>query len=168
MLNTTLGYLEQDGSYLMLHRNRKEDDLNHDKWIGIGGKVESGESVLSAMRRECKEETGLCWHHPILRGIISFNFQKDEKDPDPFSEIMFLFSGGTFSGTIHDCDEGTLEWVPKSQMTALNLWKGDRIFLYYMENDPNLFFMRLDYLGDNLIYASHNGHVLSLDDPRWI
>lgn len=166
MLNTTLGYIERDGSYLMLHRNKKAGDINHDKWIGIGGKLEEGESVLSCMKRECREETGLHWHDPTLRGVITFNYRKHPEDP-LFSELMFLFTGSAVSGSMKECNEGTLEWVAKDQIRTLPLWKGDKIFFYYLDHDPNLFFMRLDYLGDTLIYASHNGHVLSLDDPRF-
>lgn len=166
MLVTTLGYIENDGSYLMLHRNKKEHDINQDKWIGIGGKLEECESVLSCMRRECLEETGLVWHDPTLRGVITFNFRKHPCD-DVFSELMFLFTGSSISGTMKDCREGTLEWISKDQISALPLWKGDHIFMYYLAHDPKPFFMRLDYIGDDLIYASHNGHVLSLDDPRW-
>ena len=92
MLNTTLGYIEKNGKYLMLHRTKKKNDINHDKWIGIGGKMECGETVLSCMQRECKEETGYDWHDPKLRAIITFNFQKEEDDP-LFSELMSLFTG---------------------------------------------------------------------------
>ena len=95
MKNTTLGYMEKDGCWLMLHRTKKEHDISHDKWLGIGGKMEDGETVLECMQRETLEETGLVWKDPRLKGIITFNVQKQENCP-VYSELMLLFSGGTF------------------------------------------------------------------------
>ncbi|WP_281522073.1 NUDIX domain-containing protein [Dubosiella newyorkensis] len=155
MLNTTLGYIEKDGKYLMLHRTKKKNDINHEKWIGIGGKMETGESVLSCMQRECKEETGYDWHDPKLRAIITFNFQKKENDP-LFSELMFLFTGHEISGQQKECDEGELVWIPKEEIANLPLWEGDHLFFEQLEKDQELFYMRLDYIGDRLIFASYN------------
>lgn len=152
---TTLGYLEKDGCYLMMHRISKKNDINQGKWIGVGGKVEKGESPLECMKRECLEETGLVWKDPVLRGVITFNFCKDHQMLD--SEIMFLYHGKDFSGSLKECSEGVLEWVPVSQIPALPLWKGDLLFLEKMRTEKDCFEMRLDYEGDDLIFASFNG-----------
>lgn len=156
MLNTTLGYIEHEGKYLMLHRIKKKNDINKDKWIGIGGKMEPGETVLDCIKRECKEETGLDWHDPVLKGIITFNFKENEED-EVFSELMFLFTGTHFEGNLKPCDEGELVWVEKDQIDTLNLWKGDLLFLDLMQQDVPLWYMRLDYIGDELVCAELNG-----------
>lgn len=152
---TTLGYIEKEDSYLMMHRVSKINDLNQGKWIGIGGKVEKGESPLECMKRECLEETGLDWKNPVLRGVITFNFCRNSQLLD--SEIMFLYHGSEFSGEIRDCSEGVLEWIAIEEIPSLPLWKGDLLFLEKMRTEPGCFEMRLDYEGDDLIYASFNG-----------
>lgn len=157
---TTLGYIESEGSYLMLHRIRKKNDINEGKWIGIGGKLEPFESPLECMKRECLEETGLVWSDPRLRGVITFNFCRH--GVPEVSEIMFLYHGTEFSGTLKDCSEGVLEWVPISRLSQLSLWQGDLLFLHQMQNSEDCFEMRLDYDQDTLIFASLNGQVLPL------
>lgn len=166
MLVTTLGYIAKDNQVLMLHRVRKKNDINQDKWIGVGGKLENGETVLGCMQRECLEETGLTWHDPKLKGIITFNFRKHKEDP-LFSELMFLYCGGHWSGEMKDCDEGELVWVDHEKIPSLNLWTGDRIFMYYMNQDIPLFYMELNYLGDTLISATFNEEPVDPQDPRW-
>lgn len=161
MLVTTLGYLTNQDQVLVLHRTKKKQDINHDKWIGIGGKLEKGESVLACIQRECFEETGLIWHDPCLRGIITFNFRPKEKDP-LFSELMFVYSGGTYSGELKECEEGDLVWLDWDDFLAQNLWAGDRIFLELLRKDEPLFYMRLDYLGDTLINATLNEKNIDL------
>ncbi|WP_289184170.1 8-oxo-dGTP diphosphatase [uncultured Dubosiella sp.] len=161
MVNTTLGYIEHDGKYLMIHRIKKKNDINKDKWIGIGGKMEPGETVLDCMKRECKEETGLDWHDPTLRAIITFNFQKDETD-SLFSELMFLYTGKEFSGELIECDEGELVWIEKDKIKDLPLWTGDLIFLDLMQQDIPLFYLRLDYIGDRLVLAELDGKKLEI------
>lgn len=161
MVNTTLGYIEHDGKYLMIHRIKKKNDINKDKWIGIGGKMEPGETVLDCMKRECKEETGLDWHDPTLRAIITFNFQKDETD-SLFSELMFLYTGKDFSGELIECDEGELVWIEKDKIKDLPLWTGDLIFLDLMQQDIPLFYLRLDYIGDRLVLAELDGKKLEI------
>ena len=161
MVNTTLGYIEHDGKYLMIHRIKNKNDINKDKWIGIGGKMEPGETVLDCMKRECKEETGLDWHDPTLRAIITFNFQKDETD-SLFSELMFLYTGKEFSGELIECDEGELVWIEKDKIKDLPLWTGDLIFLDLMQQDIPLFYLRLDYIGDRLVLAELDGKKLEI------
>ena len=139
MFNTTLCYLEQNGSYLMLHRIKKEHDINHDKWIGVGGKFEEGESPEECALREVKEETGLTMHSWNYRGIVTFVSDQYE------AESMHLFTSSDFSGNRIDCDEGVLEWVPIDQISSLPLWTGDRIFFrLLMENRP-FFSLKLQY-----------------------
>lgn len=164
MLVTTLGYLEEQGKILMLHRIRKKNDINQDKWIGIGGKLEDGETVLACMQRECREETGLIWKNPELRAVITFNFRKHEDDP-LFSELMFLFCGGEYEdgGEARD-DEGDLVWVSWQDLTSLNLWKGDLLFLKKLRDHDPFFFMELSYIGNDLIHASINEEEIDLSD----
>ncbi len=145
----------------MIHRIKKKNDINKDKWIGIGGKMEPGETVLDCMKRECKEETGLDWHDPTLRAIITFNFQKDETD-SLFSELMFLYTGKEFSGELIECDEGELVWIEKDKIKDLPLWTGDLIFLDLMQQDIPLFYLRLDYIGDRLVLAELDGKKLEI------
>lgn len=164
MLITTLGYLEQNGAYLMLHRTKKKNDINHDKWIGIGGKLENGETILACMQRECLEETGLVWDNPQLKGIIAFNYQKDDSS-EWFYEQMFLYTGGTFFGEMKNCREGHLEWVPAEKISSLPLWKGDLIFLHLMQENVPLFYLELNYIGDTLTKAVLNNEILDLEDP---
>lgn len=168
MLITTLGYIENEDSYLMLHRIKKKNDFNHDKWVGIGGKLEAGESVLACMKRECLEETGLNWTDPKLRAVISFVYHPEEgSSKEPFNELMFLFTGSQYSGSLEKCPEGILEWVSKTRLHTLPLWRGDLIFFYYLDHMDDLFFMRLEYQGDELIEASLNDQPLDVNDPRW-
>ena len=77
---TTLCYLEQDGKYLMLHRIVKKNDVNKDKWIGIGGKFEPGESPEDCVLREAREETGFLLTSYRLRGIVTFLFNDQEAE----------------------------------------------------------------------------------------
>lgn len=118
MIQTTLCYIEQDEKYLMLHRVSKEKDINKDKWIGVGGKFEYGESPEECLLREVKEETGLTLLNYRLRGILTFSC--DEIDP----EYIFLYTSDKFEGEITTCDEGALEWVKKKDILSLNLWEG--------------------------------------------
>ena len=155
MINTTLCYIEKDGKYLMLHRVKKENDLNKDKWIGIGGKFEDRESPEQCNRREAYEETGLTLGKCEYRGVITFI---SDKWP---TEYMHLFTCSDFSGDIKECDEGTLEWVNKNDVYSLPLWEGDKIFLKLIENPTTPFFsLRLEYMGDHLASAILNDEVI--------
>ncbi len=155
MLNTTLCYIEQDGKYLMLHRVKK-NDINHDKWIGIGGKFEEKESPEDCALREVKEETGLTLTSYAYRGLVTFVSDQYE------TEYMHLFTADGFTGELIDCDEGTLEWVDKALVPTLPTWAGDRIFLDLLARDVPFFSLKLEYVGDTLVRAVLDGKELPL------
>ena len=140
----------------MLHRVRKETDENRDKWVGIGGKFEPGESPEDCALREVYEETGLTMHSWAYRGIVTF--VSDEWG----TEYMHLFWSDDFSGALRDCDEGELEWVDKRRIYALPIWEGDKIFLRLLESDAPFFSLKLRYIGDRLVEAVLNGKALPL------
>ena len=146
MLNTTLCYIEKDGKYLMLHRVKKKNDINHDKWIGIGGKVEPGESPHDCIIREAYEETGLEIKNPRYRGLVTFISNECEQ------EFMHLFTADDFSGMINeDCNEGILKWIDKDEVYDLPSWEGDKIFLKLLKTEERFFSLKLVYEGDTLI-----------------
>ena len=155
MLNTTLCYIEQDGKYLMLHRVKKKNDINHDKWIGIGGKFEELESPEDCLLREAKEETGLTLTRWRYRGIVTF---VAEKDP----QFMHLFTADGFEGQIKTCEEGNLEWIEKEKLLELPIWEGDKIFLRLLDEDAPFFSLKLVYEGDTLMEAVLDGKKLDL------
>ena len=154
MKNTTLCYLEQNGQYQMLHRIKKENDENHDKWIGICGKFEDKESPEDCMLREFAEETGYTITDYRYRGIVTF-----VSDLYP-TEYMHLFHASGYTGTPIECDEGELAWVDKSFVRGLPLWEGDKIFLDLLDQDIPFFSLKLVYEGDRLVQAVLNGKVL--------
>ncbi len=148
MKKTTLCYIEKDGRYLMMYRNKKENDPNHDKWIGVGGKLEKNETPDECVCREVFEETSLTPGKFIYRGLI--HFVSDEWE----DEDMYLYTAqGVDVSTDEDiaCDEGTLKWIPKKDVLTLNLWEGDRYFLELIAKDSPFFEMRLEYRGEKLI-----------------
>ena len=155
-VNSTLIYVENGGNYLMLHRTKKDNDLNHDKWIGIGGKFEDGEAPEDCMLREAKEETGLTLTHWRYRGIVTFVSDVWE------TEYMHLFTADGYEGTLRDCDEGELEWIRKEDLLALKLWEGDKIFLRLLDSDEPFFSLKLKYEGETLVFAQLNGKRLAL------
>ena len=152
--NTTLCYLEKGGKYLMLHRVKKENDLNHDKWIGVGGKFEEDESPEECLLRETREETGLTLTKWRYRGIVTF-----VSDEWP-TEYMHLFTAQEWSGTQVDCNEGILEWIPKEKLRNLPLWEGDKIFLRLLDTGEPFFSLKLRYQGEKLVYAALNGNKI--------
>lgn len=154
MKNTTLCYIEQDGKYLMLHRVKKENDLNRDKWIGLGGKLEEGESPEEGMLREVREESGLELTSYRYRGIVTFVSDQWE------GEYMHLFTADGFEGGLSECDEGDLQWVDKAGLDRLRLWEGDKIFLRLIDGDAPFFSLKLSYQGDRLAYAALDGRPL--------
>ena len=123
MINTTLCYIEKDNKFLMLHRTKKENDLNEGKWIGVGGKFEKGETPEECLLREVKEETGLTLIKYRLRAVITFILNEWG------TEYMYLFTANEFSGELRECNEGDLQWVDKKDILKLNIWNGDKIFL---------------------------------------
>ena len=154
MINTTLCYIEKDRKYLMLHRVKKVNDLNQDKWIGIGGKFEDKESPEECMIREALEETGLTLIKPEYRGLLTF---VSDKWP---TEYIHLFYANNFSGELIECDEGNLEWVPINDIYSLPLWQGDKIFLKLIEDKAPFFSLKLQYEGEALINAVLNGEKI--------
>lgn len=154
-LLTTLCYLERDGKYLMLLRNRKKKDINKGKWIGVGGKFEQGESPEECARREVFEETGYILGEAHFRGIVTF------VTPQGMDEYMCLFTSGDFTGEEHACDEGELAWIPKEKIGELNLWEGDRIFLRLIAENAPFFSLKLVYDEEGkLVRAVRDGKEL--------
>ena len=149
---TTLCYLEKDDSYLMLHRVSKKNDINKDKWIGIGGHFQVNESPEDCLLREAKEETGLTLTSYRFRGIVTFITDGLEE-----AEYMHLYTADGFEGEMIECDEGTLEWVPKDKIEELNLWEGDKIFFKLLNEDAPFFSLKLAYQGDTLVEAVLDG-----------
>ncbi len=154
MRNTSLCYIEKDGKYLMLHRVKKENDMNRDKWIGIGGKFEDKESPEDCVCREALEETGLTLLKPCYRGIVTFVSDRYE------TEWMHLFTCTDFSGNIRECDEGCLEWIEKERLISLPIWEGDKIFLKLIDGDHPFFSLKLSYVGDTLVEAILDGETV--------
>ncbi|MGN0316544.1 MAG: NUDIX hydrolase [Lachnospira sp.] len=150
---TTLCYIEQDEKYLMLHRIKKENDINRDKWIGVGGHFEKNESPEECLLREVKEETGLTLKSWKLRGIITFISNECP------AEYMFLYTADSFTGELQECNEGVLEWVSKSDVCNLPVWEGDRIFLKLLGTSSEFFSLKLRYEGDKLVEAVLDGDI---------
>ena len=152
MINTTLCYLQRDEDYLMLHRIKKENDLNHDKWIGIGGKFEDKESPEDCLLREVKEETGLTLTSYRYRGLVTF-----VSDRWP-TEYMHLFTADGWTGELKECDEGILEWIPRKTLLSLPHWAGDAIFLDLIGRPDTPFVsLKLCYQGEELTQAVLDG-----------
>lgn len=142
---TTLCYIEQDEKYLMLHRVKKKNDQSHDKWLGVGGHFEDGESPEECVLREVKEETGLALTDYRYRGLVTFVSDQCE------CEYMHLFTATGYEGVMTECDEGELVWIPKSEVYNLNLWEGDKIFFRLLEEDEGFFSLKVRYEGDKLV-----------------
>lgn len=138
----------------MLHRIKKENDLNRDKWVGIGGKFEDGESPEECNRREVLEETGLQLNSARYCGIVTFVSDKWE------TEYIHIFHSADFSGEVKDCDEGVLEWIEKDRLYSLPIWEGDKIFLRLIEREAPFFSLKLEYVEDRLVNSALNGEKL--------
>ena len=154
MINTTLCYLERGEEYLMLHRTKKENDLNHDKWIGVGGKFQDKESPEDCLLRETWEETGLTLTSYRYRGLVTFISNLWP------TEYMHLFTADGWTGEPHPCDEGELAWIKKADLLSLPLWKGDQIFLDLLDRNTPFFSLKLQYEGDDLVLAVLNGESI--------
>lgn len=142
---TTLCYIEKDDSYLMLHRVKKDIDVNKDKWIGVGGGFEEDETPEECLLREVKEETGLTLTKYAYRGLVTFISDKWE------TEYMHLFTATEYTGEMQVCDEGELVWVPKSDIGSLNIWEGDKAFFELLETTDRFFTLKLQYEGERLV-----------------
>ena len=146
MKETTLCYIEKNNKYLMLHRTKKTNDPNKEKWIGVGGKIEKDESVEECLLREVMEETGLVLTEYQYRAKIYF--YSDTYD----DEIMYLYTATEFTGELTECKEGELAWIEKSDVLNLNLWEGDKVFLQkILKDDIQPFIMKLYYEGEKLV-----------------
>ena len=156
MILTTLCYIEREDAFLMLHRIKKKNDINHDKWIGVGGHFEAGESPEECLLREVREETGLVLTAFRFRGIITFC-----TDQYP-TEYMCLYTADQYSGNMIECSEGTLEWVKKTELSKLPLWEGDHIFLQLLAENAPFFSLKLQYEGETLVSYSLNGRSMPL------
>jgi len=158
MINTTLCYITRGDQVLMLHRVKKKNDLNKDKWIGIGGKFEGEESPDECLLREAKEETGLTLTSWKCRGIVTFLTN------EPYEgEFMYLFTCDDFAGTLKQCDEGDLQWVSRAFLDSLPKWEGDAIFLKLLWEEAPFFLLKLRYDGSVLTEAVLNGKPLAKD-----
>ena len=136
---TTLCYMEREDAYLMMHRTKKEKDINKDKWIGVGGHFEYGESPDECLLREVYEETGLTLTSYRARGIITFIYGEN------VVEYMHLYTADGFTGEIHECDEGELVWIPKEKVKELPIWEGDKIFFRLLSEREDFFSLKLVY-----------------------
>ncbi len=152
---TTLCYIEKNEKYLMLHRVLKKNDINKDKWIGVGGHFEKGESPEDCLLREVKEETGLILTAYQFRGIITFVFSSQGKGTD--TEYMCLYTADEYEGELISCSEGNLEWVNKKDIFSLNLWEGDKLFFRLLEEGRPFFSLKLVYQDDKLREAVLDG-----------
>lgn len=147
---TTLCYIEQDNKYLMLHRVKKENDINKDKWIGVGGKFEDEESPEDCLLREVREETGLELDSYRYRGIVTFISNEWG------TEYMHLFTADVFHGELKECDEGELCWVDKEAVYTLPIWEGDKLFFRLLEKNIPFFSLKLRYEGEDLVESVTN------------
>ena len=163
LVNTSLCYIEKDNCFLMLHRTKKKNDYNHDKWIGIGGKFENGDSPEDCAIREVKEETGLEIAPSDLRycGIVTF---VDKSELEPYTEFMHVFHAEKFSGSlITDCNEGELEWVPVSKLGELPQWEADEIFQNFVIQRKPFFSLKVIYKNNKLIETYLSGEKFISD-----
>lgn len=148
---TTLCYIEKEDAYLMMHRVKKQGDINKDKWIGVGGHFEADESPEECLLREVKEETGLTLTQYRFRGLITFCSDRWQ------TEYMCLYTADGYEGNIGECSEGNLEWVKKEEVENLNLWTGDKIFFRLLKKEAPFFSLKLSYEGDELVEAVLDG-----------
>ena len=151
MKSTTLCYITQGDRVLMLHRTKKEGDMNRDKWLGIGGKLEENESPDDCLLREAQEETGLTLTNWRCRGVVTFLSDRYE------GEYMYLFTADGFEGSLKECDEGDLQWITREKLDGLPKWEGDQIFLDLLWQDAPFFLLTLRYTGDHLTEAILDG-----------
>ncbi len=140
-------YIQKDGKTLMLYRNKKEKDINKNKWIGLGGKFEAGESPEECLVREIKEEAGVMLTNYCFRGTVTFVMEDGEDEPI----YMFIYTADSYEGTIGVCDEGELRWIDTDKIEELELWEGDRLFWPWLKSEKGFFSAKFVYQGDKLI-----------------
>lgn len=145
MILTTMCYLRKNNQTLMLYRNKKENDLNKGKWIGVGGKFEEGESPEECIKHEVFEETNLKINQLQLKAYVTFPKLYYGKD-----EGMFIFICDDFEGTLKECDEGELQWIDNDKLLSLDLWPGDIYFLEILDK-PGFYTFKMVYENDQLV-----------------
>ena len=155
MHNSTLCYITRGDEVLMLHRVKKKNDINKDKWIGIGGKFEADETPDECLLREALEETGLTLTSWQCRGVVTF---LTENPSD--GEYMYLFTADGFEGELKECDEGDLQWISRDFLDQLPKWEGDQIFLDLLWQGAPFFLLKLRYQGSSLVEAVLNGEKI--------
>lgn len=144
MVETTLCYIESNGYYLMLNKNKRKADLNKGKWVGLGGHIESGETPDECVIREVNEESGLTIYNPQFRAKIYFI-------NDDYMELMYLYTASNFDGNLIECNEGTLDWIKKEDVLKLNIWEGDKVFLELLVKNDDYFELKLFYKNDKFV-----------------
>ena len=155
MHNSTLCYITRGDEVLMLHRVKKKNDINKDKWIGIGGKFEANETPDECLLREALEETGLTLTSWQCRGVVTFLTENPED-----GEYMYLFTADGFEGELKECDEGDLKWISRDFLDQLPKWEGDQIFLDLLWANAPFFLLKLRYQGSSLVEAVLNGEKI--------
>lgn len=146
MILCTECYLQEAGKTLMLYRNKKKNDINKNKWIGLGGKFEPGESPEECLVREIKEEAGVTLTGYRLRGILTFLAGEADQ---PY--CIFIYTAHGYEGTVNPvCAEGELKWVDTAKIEELELWEGDRLFWSWLKADRGFFSAKFTYQGDVL------------------
>ena len=144
---SVLCYIQRNGKTLMLHRIKKEKDIHHGKWNGLGSKMEPNESPENAVEREVLEESGLVIEDPQLKGVITYPQTNNDEE-----WIVFVFTANKFTGKLIECNEGNLEWIKDSKVKDLYMWKGDYLFLPLLKK-KGFFSGKITYDKENIVEA---------------